>query len=81
MDPAGPSIGGASTTIAGAEVARGAEQEFARPLEVAELGHCDAAQGERRWVVAQCHQLERTERITGRQRASSRGDEGVHTVI
>jgi hypothetical protein len=43
--------------------------------------HCNTAQGERRWVVAQRDLLECTERITGRQRASGRGDEGVHTVV
>jgi hypothetical protein len=46
--------------------------EFARPLVVAELGHCNAAQGERRRVVAQRDALERTERITA---ASARAAE------
>jgi hypothetical protein len=69
---------GPGESLAGAEAARGAPQELARPLVVAELGHRDAAQGERRRVVAQRDALERTERITGRQRTRGRGDEGVH---
>ena len=69
---------GLGESLSGAEAARGAPQELARPLVVAELGHRDTAQGERRRVVAQRDALERTERITGRQRARGRGDEGVH---
>ena len=69
---------GLGESLSGAEAARGASQELARPLVVAELGHRDAAQGERRRIVAQRDALERTERITGRQRARGRGDEGVH---
>ena len=69
---------GLGESLSSAEAARGAPQELARPLVVAELGHRDAAQGERRRIVAKRDALERTERITGRQRARGRGDEAVH---
>ena len=70
---------GLGESLLGTEAARGTSQELARPLVVAELGHRNAAQGERRRVVAQRDALERTERITGRQQARGRGDEGVHS--
>jgi len=71
---------GLGEALAGAEAAGGAPQELARALVVAELGHRGAAQGERRWVVAQRDALQRAERITRRQRACGRGDEGVHVA-
>ena len=43
-----------------AEAARGAAQQLACPTMLAELRHRDAAQRERRRVVAQGHALERT---------------------
>jgi hypothetical protein len=58
---------GLGEAFASAEAARGASQELARPLVVAELGHGNAAQGERRRIVAQRDALERPERITSRQ--------------
>src|SRR5262249_17909634 len=64
--------------FASAEATRGAAQELSRPLVVTELGHRNAAQGETRRVVAQRDALERAERITGRQQARRRGEEGVH---
>jgi len=55
---------GLGEAFTGAEAARGAAQELARPLVVAELRHRNAPQSKRRRVVAQRHALERTERIT-----------------
>jgi hypothetical protein len=69
------SLGEAFATAKGAG---GALQELARSLVVAELGHGNAAQGERRRVVAQRNAFERTERITGRQQSCGGSDEGVH---
>jgi hypothetical protein len=57
---------GPGQSFASSEAARGAAQELARPLVVAELSHRNAAQGERRRVVAQRDALERSERIPGR---------------
>jgi hypothetical protein len=70
--------GGGEHVCPPGQIARGAARELARPLVVAELRHCSAPQGERRWVVAQRDALERTERITSRQQARSGGGEGVH---
>ena len=69
---------GLGKPLARAEAARGAPQKLARPLVVAELGHRDAAQGERGRVVAKRDALECTERIPGRKQARGRGNEGVH---
>ena len=69
---------GLGESLSGAEAARSTSQELARPLVVAELGHRNAAQGDRRRVVAQRDALKCTERITGRQRARGRGNERVH---
>src|SRR5258705_42946 len=66
--------------LAGAEAAGDAPAELARPVVLAELGHGAAAQGEGRRVVAQRDTLEGAERVTGRQRARGRGDDGVHLV-
>jgi hypothetical protein len=69
---------GLGEPFANAEAARSASQEIARPLIVAELGHRNAAQGERRRVVAQRDAIESAQRITGRQRARGRSNEGIH---
>ena len=45
---------------------------------LAELGHRDAAQGQRRRVVAQGDPLEGAERVAGGERARGGGDQGVH---
>jgi len=66
---------GLGEAFASAEAVRGAEQELARPLVVAELGHRNAAERQRWRVVAQCDALKRTERITGGEQARGRGDE------
>ena len=55
-----------------------ATQQLARACMLAELRHRDAAQRERRRVVAQRDVLERAERVAGAQRARGRGDQGVH---
>ena len=55
-----------------AEGARGASQQRLRPNEIAELRHRDAAQRERRRVVAQRDPLQRAEGIAGRERTRRR---------
>ena len=67
-----------SETFARTKAMRGAAQEFACSLEITELRHGNAAQRERRRIIAQCNALERAERITGRQQSRRRGDERVH---
>jgi hypothetical protein len=69
---------GLGEAFVSAEAARGAAQELARPVVVAELSHRNAAHGERRRIFAQRHALERTKRITSRQQARSRGDKRIH---
>ena len=61
-----------------AEAARGAPQKLARARVLAELGHGDAAQGQRRRVVAQRDPLEGAERVAGGEGARGGGDQGVH---
>lgn len=56
----------------------GAAQQLARAWIVAELGHRDATQRERRRIVAQRNPFESAERIAGGERASGGGDQGVH---
>jgi hypothetical protein len=58
-----------------AEAARGAAQQFARARVLAQLSHRDAAQGQRRWVVAQRHALERAECVAGSKRTRGGGDQ------
>ncbi len=58
-----------------AEAAGRAPEELPRAVVVAELGHGAAAQGERRWVVAQRDAIQGAEGITGRERARGRDDE------
>lgn len=51
------------------ERTRGAADERARAFEIAELRERDPAQRERRRIVAQRDAVQRTERVTGRERA------------
>jgi hypothetical protein len=62
----------------GAEAAGGAPQKLASARMLAELGHGDAAQGQRRRVVAQGDPLEGAERVAGGEGAGGGGDQGVH---
>ncbi len=64
--------------LVGAEAAGGAPQELAGARVLAELGHGDAAQGQRRRVVAQRHPLEGAERVAGGESARGGSDQGVH---
>ena len=64
--------------LVGAEAARRAAQQLARARVLAELGHGDAAQRQRRRVVAQRDALERAERVAGGEGARGGGDQGVH---
>ena len=67
----------ASATSASATTQR-ARQLLAGARMLAELGHGDAAQGQRWRVVAQGDPLERAERVAGREGARGYGDQGVH---
>ena len=58
-----------------AEAARGALRQLAGARVLAELGHRDAAQRERRRVVAQGDALERAERVAGDEGAPGGGDQ------
>ena len=60
------------------EGARRTSQESLRANEIAELRHRDAAQRERRRVVAQGDPLQCAERITRRERARRGRDQRVH---
>ena len=71
---------GARELLARAEAASGAPQQIARERVIAELRHGDAAQRERRSVVAQRDELERTERVAAGQGARGRGDDGIHAA-
>ena len=64
--------------LVGAEAAGGAPQQLAGARVLAELGHGDAAQGQRRRVVAQGDALEGAERVAGGEGARGGGDQGVH---
>jgi len=61
-----------------AKATGGAPEELAARAVLAELGHGDAAQGERRRVVAQGDALEGAEHVAGDQSARRGGDQGVH---
>lgn len=61
-----------------AEAACRAPQQLASTHELAELGHRDAAQRERRRVVSQRDTLERAKRVARGEGAGGCGDEGVH---
>ena len=69
---------GARELLARAEAAGGAPQQIARERVIAKLRHRDAAQRERRSVVAQRDELECAERVAAGQRARGRGDDGIH---
>ena len=62
----------------GAEAAGGAPQQLAGAGVLAELGHGDAAQGQRRRVVAQRHTLEGAERIACGKGARGGSNQGIH---
>src|SRR5262249_25126189 len=64
--------------LARAERVRRAAQQLPRARILAGLGQRDAAQREAGRVVAQRDQLKRSDRIAGGERASRRGDQGVH---
>ena len=53
-------------------------QQLAGARVLAERGHGNAAQGERRRVVAQPDALEGAERVADDERARGGGDQGVH---
>ena len=61
-----------------AEGARRPPHQRFRAVEIAELGHGDAAKRQRRRVVAERHPVQRAERIAHRERASRRRDQRVH---
>jgi hypothetical protein len=62
----------------GAEAAGGAPEELAGARVLAELGHGDAAEGERRRVVAQADVLEGAEHVADDEGARGGGDQRVH---
>jgi heme-degrading monooxygenase HmoA len=74
----GDHAAGPGALLVRAEAERRAAQQLARPQVLAQLRHGDAAQGQRRRVVAQRHALERTERVARCERAGRRGDQGIH---
>jgi hypothetical protein len=61
-----------------AEAAGGAPQELAGARVLAELGHGDTAQGQRRRVVAQGDSFEGAERVSGSEGARGGSDQRVH---
>ena len=61
------------------EGARRAAHQSPRPIEIAELRHRDAAQRERRRVLAQRDPVQCAERITRRERARRGRDQRVHS--
>ena len=69
---------GTRQLLVGTEAAGGAPEQLAGARVLAELGHGDAAQGERRRVVAQGDALEGAERVAGDEGARGGGDQGVH---
>jgi hypothetical protein len=60
------------------EGARCATQQDLCPIEIAELRHGDAAQRQRRWIVAQGYPVECAQRIAAGQRMRCRRDQRVH---
>ena len=74
----GDDAAGAHQFLVSAETAAGAPQELAGARMLAELRHGDAAQGERRRVVAQGDPLEGTECVAGSKGARGGGDQGIH---
>ncbi len=69
---------GARQLLVRAEAARGAPQQLAGTRVLAELRHRDAAQRQRRRVVAQAHAFEGGERVAGSKSARGSGDQGIH---
>ena len=61
-----------------AEAARGALQQLPGARVLTELRHRDAAQRERRRIVAERNAVERLKRIAHRERSRGGGDHGVH---
>ena len=68
----------AGQLLVGAEAAGGAPQELAGTRVLAELGHGDAAQGQRRRIVAHADPLEGAEHVAGGEGARGSGDQGIH---
>ena len=66
---------GARQLFVSAEAARSAPQELAGARVLAELGHGDAAEGERWRIVTQADALEGAERVAGGEGARGRGDQ------
>ncbi len=58
---------------------RGPAHQRAGACQIAELGHRDAAQGQRRRVVAQGDAPQRAERVTGGQRLRRGRDQRIHS--
>src|SRR4029453_10626475 len=69
---------GARQFLVGAEAAGGAPEELAGARVLAELRHGDAAERERRRIVAQADALEGFERVAGGESTRGGGDQGVH---
>ena len=74
----GDDAAGAGHRLLRAEGARRALHQGFRAQEIAELRHGDAAQRQRRRVVAQGDPVQGAERITRRQRARRGRDQRVH---
>ncbi|MNL71081.1 hypothetical protein D3C87_1961780 [compost metagenome] len=55
-----------------------AAQQLTRPGVLAQLRHGDAAQRQRRRVIAQGHPLQRAQRIAGGKRTGGGGDQRIH---
>jgi hypothetical protein len=65
----------------GAECARGAPQELACARIIAELRHGNAAQRQRRRVVAQGNPVECAQRVAASESARGGGDQRVHDEV
>ncbi len=74
----GNKAAGARQFLVGAKASGGPPQELARTWMLAKLRHGNAAQGQRRRVVAQGDPLEGTERVAGGKRPRGGGDQGIH---
>ena len=61
-----------------AESADRTSQQKPGARKIAKLGHRNAPKCQRRSIVAQCDPLEGPEGITGRQRATSGGNQRIH---
>ena len=69
---------GAGHGLVRAKRAGGAAQQLAGTRVFAQLGHGNAAQGQRRRVVAQGHALQRGEGVAPRQRAGGGSNHRIH---